>query len=65
MIPVQKPAWQRGLRTFVQVILAALVVFVPSRLTVLDLPPDVELFLTACLAGLFAWVQNHADQLPD
>lgn len=59
------PPWQRGLRTLAQVILAALVVYVPTRLAGLDLDASTMTFATAVIAGLFAWAQNHINQLPD
>jgi hypothetical protein len=57
--------WKRGLRTLVQVILAAVFAFAPSYLTDLELSTQVEVLITAILAGVFSYLQNLANTLPD
>ena len=54
----QRPAWERGLRTFTQLMLGQLVIALPIWLGDWDVDPTLRTLVGAVAAGMIAWGQN-------
>lgn len=57
----ERPPWVRGFRTWLQVVLAALVVAVPEWLGMWDVDLSVRVFVGSIVAGGISVLQNLLD----